>query len=402
VRLNGVTLSDGRRIDVRLEGGVISELDGALQVRNGEHVLDLDGYVLLPAAAEPHAHLDKALTADLVPNPAGDLMGAIEGYHRFGATQSAEAIATRAEKAARILVRNGATAIRTHVDVRADIGTRSVEALNLVKQRVDGLVDIQIVALVGSPLTGVTGASNRSALRDAMQAGADVVGGCPHLDNDPDRCQRYLLELAGELGLPIDLHTDESLNAESLDLPAIADWVLRNGFRWGVTASHCVTLGLQDEATQQRVAEQTAAAGIAVVTLPQTNLFLLGRDQPVATPRGLTALRALLRAGVRLSAGGDNLQDPFNTMGRGDPAEIASLLVTAGHLTVEEAWHAVSTSARATMGLDSSGIVKGAPAELVAVPANSLREAMAYGPADRVVFHRGLVVSGPPAFRAIG
>jgi len=36
------------------------------------------GYLLLPAPAEPHAHLDKALTADLVPNPAGDLMGAIE------------------------------------------------------------------------------------------------------------------------------------------------------------------------------------------------------------------------------------------------------------------------------------------------------------------------------------
>jgi cytosine/creatinine deaminase len=270
-----------------------------------------------------------------------------------------------------------------------------------VKQRMDGLIDIQVVALVGSPLTGVAGAGNRSALRDAMQAGADVVGGCPHLDAEPDRCQRYLLELAGELGRPIDLHTDESLNADSLDLPAIADWVLRNGFRWGVTASHCVTLGLQTVARQQEIAEQTAAAGVAVVSLPQTNLFLLGRDQPVATPRGLTALRALLTAGARLSAGGDNLQDPFNTMGRGDQAEIASLLVTAGHLTVEEAWDAVSTSARATMGLDSRGVVVGAPAELVAIPAASLREAMAYAPADRVVFHEGLVVSGPPAFRGV-
>jgi cytosine/creatinine deaminase len=399
VRLNGVKLADGRIVDVRLDGAVIAEVGGALLVRPGERTFDLTGHVLLAAAAEPHAHLDKALTADIVANETGDLMGAITAYHAFSPTQSAEAIADRAERAARILVRNGVTAIRTHVDVYAEIGARSVEALNLVKERVDGLVDIQIVALVGSPLTGVAGASNRSALRDAMQAGADVVGGCPHLDADPDRCQRYLLELAGELAKPIDLHTDESLDEHSLDLPLIADWVLRNGFRWGVTASHCVTLGLQPPERQREIAEKTAAAGVAVVTLPQTNLFLMGRDRPVATPRGLTALRALLTAGARVSAGGDNLQDPFNTMGRGDPTEIASLLVTAGHLTVDEAWAAVSTSARATMGLDGAGIVPGAPAELVTIPAGSLREAMAYGPADRIVIHRGRVVSGPPAYR---
>ena len=88
-----------------------------------------------------------------------------------------------------------------------------------------------------------------------------------------------------------------------------------------------------------------------MVTLPQTNLFLQGRSHPVATPRGLTALRPLLDAGVTVAAGGDNLQDPFNLVGRGDPLEAASLLVAAGHLLPEEALAAVSGSARAAMGL---------------------------------------------------
>ncbi|HVE19546.1 MAG TPA: hypothetical protein VNB52_10685 [Ilumatobacteraceae bacterium] len=36
-----------------------------------------DGYILLPAFAEPHAHLDKAFLAESVENPTGDLLGAI-------------------------------------------------------------------------------------------------------------------------------------------------------------------------------------------------------------------------------------------------------------------------------------------------------------------------------------
>ena len=36
-----------------------------------------DGYLLLPAFAEPHSHLDKAFLAERVENRTGDLMGAI-------------------------------------------------------------------------------------------------------------------------------------------------------------------------------------------------------------------------------------------------------------------------------------------------------------------------------------
>jgi cytosine deaminase len=34
-------------------------------------VVELDGYLLLPSLVEPHAHLDKAFTAEAVPNADG-------------------------------------------------------------------------------------------------------------------------------------------------------------------------------------------------------------------------------------------------------------------------------------------------------------------------------------------
>jgi cytosine deaminase len=106
----------------------------------------------------------------------------------------------------------------------------------------------------------------------------------------------------------------------------------------------------------------------------------------------LTALDALIAAGVLVAAGGDNVQDPFNPMGKADPLEAASLLVTAGHLDVAVAFGAVSDSGRRVMGIDARGISEGAPADLVAVPGQTLREAMAEADPRRIVVRRGEVV----------
>jgi cytosine/creatinine deaminase len=393
-RLKGALLGDGRKVDVRIVSGKVTEVAASLNPLMGEEDLDLNGYLLLPAPAEPHAHLDKALTADRVPNVTGDLMGAITAWMAYRPSLTVDDIAERAERTARMLLANGVTAVRTHVDVSADIGTIGVEALHRVKAAMQGLMDIQVVALVSVPTTGVAGSGNRSALREAMEAGADVVGGCPHLDPEPDRCQRYCLELAGEMGLPIDLHMDEHTDPAHGELREFAAWIKRTGFRWGATASHCVSLGMMDAHTQAAIAAEVAEAGVNVVALPQTNLFLQGRDAPTGTPRGLTAIRALLHAGVNLAAGADNVQDPFNTMGRADPCETASLMVMAGHLLPEEAWTAVSTASRRALGLAAAGVETGSVADLLAVKTATLREAIAMGPAGRVVMKAGKIVSG--------
>ena len=345
------------------------------------------GYLLLPAPAEPHAHLDKALTADLVPNPDGDLLGAIRGWITHRETLDLDDFVTRAERAARMSLSNGFTAIRTHVDLGVDIGTTAVEALIEVRSRMSGLVDIQIVGLTGRPSGGPNGADNRAILRDAIDMGLDVVGGCPHLDEDPVACTNDLLAIAGEAGLPIDLHTDETLDPSHLELELLAQAVIDTGFEHGATASHCVSLSMQSDAVQQRVAEIVAEAGVNVVALPQTNLFLQARGMTVAPPRGLTATAALDRAGVNVCAGADNLQDPFCTVGRADPLETAALMVMAGHDPVELAFERVTTRARAAIGIPGDG-------DILAIRAATLREAVASAPADRIVIRNGTIVSG--------
>jgi len=124
-----------------------------------------------------------------------------------------------------------------------------------------------------------------------------------------------------------------------------------------------------------------------------TNLYLQGRAVGTATPRGLTAIRALLSAGVTLAAGEDNVQDPFNPLGRADPLGTAQLLVLAAHLDPHVAVGLVGAGARAVLGLPAVQIHAGAPADLVAIAGRSLREVVATATEDRVVIRCGRVVS---------
>ncbi len=417
--LSNVTLRTGDVTDVLIADGMITAVgNDAVRVRAerdpaaadcirgqtpdaipgnaGDLVeVDLTGWLLLPAAVEPHAHLDKAFLAEQIVNPTGDLLGAIDAMSANRHLLDVADTVTRAERAARLLAANGYTAVRTHADTTIDHGLRSVEALVEVRRRVADVIDVEIVALCGWPVAGAGGADQRALLRDALDAGADLVGGCPHLEFDAGTlaATEVFLEIAADRGIGVDLHTDETLDPAIEGLAQLADLVLA-GFPHPVTASHCVSLGMHDTDRQRTTAERVAEAGISVIALPHTNLFLQGRGA-VPMPRGLTAVGALRAAGVNVAAGADNLQDPFNPVGKACPFETAGLMIMTSHLLPDDAWDSVSVNAAQALGRPTAGIAPGAPADLLAVPAATTREAIAFGPAQRRVWRDGRERVGP-------
>ena len=374
--------------DIRIVDGVITQLGQLLPAETDDEVIDLGGYILLPAAVEPHAHLDKAFLAERIVNRTGDLMGAItamsESRHLLGVDETIE----RAERAARLMAANGYRAVRSHADTTTTHGLRSIQALAEVKQRVAAVIDIQIVALSGWPVIGPSAADQRALLNEALTAGADLVGGCPHLEGgDTLGPTEFFLQTATDHGVGVDLHTDETLDPTARGLAELAELV-SSGFEHQVTASHCVSLSMQPEEEQRATAEAVAAAGIGVVALPHTNLFLQGRNQS-PMPRGLTAVAALKAAGARVAAGADNLQDPFNPVGRACPFETAGLMIMTAHALPHQAWESVSGVAADVTGLGAQSIEAGQPADLVAARAATVREAIAFGPSDRIVWRNG-------------
>lgn len=283
--LGGARLADGRTVDVRLSGSRIEAVGtaGSLSARGPR--IDLRGYLLLPAPAEPHAHSDTALTADSAgpdsPGPAS---------HR------AEDIQRRATEAALLQLGHGATALRSHVRVGDVQGLAPLEAVLQTRRALRGLADVMPVA-VPRLLTGIAGADSLAMLRDAVKMGAAVVGGCPDLDPDPTGYTQAVLEIAAEHGCPVDLHTDGDDPARLARLTAMAA-----GLRPGVTLGPCGGLAHLPLDAAARAADRLAAAGITVVCLPQGGCA--GRGAPYDRPRTPAALRRSARRGGQWCAAG--------------------------------------------------------------------------------------------------
>ena len=216
-----------------------------------------------------------------------------------------------------------------------------------------------------------------------------------------------MLDVAERHGLPIDLHADEqtdiTLPDDGFDVVDLARQGLARGMAapGRITASHCVRLGVLPPERLARVVELVAAARMGIVALPITNLYLQGRGLTHSAPRALTAVRALLDAGVALAAGGDNLRDPFNPVGRADPFETTSLLMTAGHLRADEALAAVTSGARAVMGLPPAGTAPGERADLMLVPDVDRGVVLAGATDARIVLRGGRVVADTRTARAL-
>ncbi|MFB7245466.1 hydrolase [Streptomyces populi] len=372
--LCGARLTDGRTVDVRLGGGRIEAVGTAGSLAAGASgaraaKVDLDGYLLLPAPAEVHAHGDTALTAD--------------GHGPLAYDD--RAVQRRATEAALLQLGHGATALRSHVRVGDVQGLDSLTAVLEARRSLRGLAELATVAMP-RVLTGAAGADGLAMLRDALKMGASVVGGCPDADPDPTGYVEAVLELASEHGCPVDLHTDAADPARLARLAAMA-----GGLRPGVILGPCGGLGRLPSEVASRTADRLAAAGVTVVCLPQGGCGSADR-------RGTAPVRLLRAAGVRVTAGSGALRDVSNPVGRGDPLEAAYLLASRCGLRPEDAYDMVSRTARAALGLPEVRVEAGFPAELLAVRGDRLSGvlSLAY---SRVVIHRGRVVARTSAVR---
>ena len=392
-RLSGLVLTNAEGVpgSVRILGDEVAAVGNDVHPMPGDSVVDLAGYVLLPGLAEPHVHLDKAFTAGRVAPATADLMGAIAAWFDLRGNLTEADFAERAWRGAAGYLASGTTAVRAHTDVYPVLGVIPLTALRAVRDELAETLDIEIVAGAGNPVTGTAGRENVAALRDAIDAGADVIGGAPWLDPDPAAATHLLFDIAAAAGLPVDLHVDETTDTAADTLSVIIDLVAQ-GFGQRVTASHVVSLASRPPAVRQHTAVALAEAGISVVTLPQTNLWLQGRDSAVPA-RGLTPIAVLRNAGVPVAAGADNIRDPFNPLGRTDPLETASLLAAAAHLTPAQALAAVTAEAWTVLGRPAPAIGPGAPARFVAVAAADADDAVAAPPPDRIVIRGSRVAA---------
>jgi cytosine/creatinine deaminase len=383
-------------VDILIGGNGRIERVGA-GISSDAKAVDLKEKLVVPGLVDAHQHLDKTRTLRSVPNPEGTLLGAIKAFSRYATTMSADDIAARAERTVNACLERGTVAIRTHANVDPECLLRGVEALVALRERVRDRMRIQVVAFLTGGGTKAA-APSREWMEEAMRLGADVVGLNPNHADHPLEVLDMAFDLAERHGKPIDLHLDEHLDADKTYFLAVAERTRARGMAGKVVASHSSALSALEPTAASQAIAALARAGVGVVTLPAANLFLQGRDAAKLTPRGLTRVTELQRAGVTVAAASDNIQDPFVPPGSGDLLEIARWALLAGHLGSNDlgrAFEMITTAPAKLMGLDADyGVRPGARADLLIAPAEDAPDLVASGPLARTVLVNGHVVAG--------
>ncbi len=354
----------------------------------------------LTPLVEPHAHLDKAFSAEDFPNPDGTMDAAMAANAREAAERRAAVVHRRGERALEKAWRYGLRAIRSHIDSLGPWAQPSWEALVDLRSRWQGRVDLQLVALV--PVSHWCSAEGESlASRVAAQGG--LLGGVIGAPFPPSAADRdgmlALLRLAGRLGCAVDLHVDESVEGQGRGVALVRDLLLEHRIDVPVTCSHACSMGLLPDRSCRQLAEAMADAAMGVVALPTTNLWLLDKHhRRTPSRRAQAPIRQLQEAGVTVAVGADNVQDPWFPGGDFDPIALLRFSLAASHLMP---WRRLglspfTTAAARLLRLDWDGVLRvGAPADLVVLGAASWTELLARPPLRRVL-RAGRWLSAPP------
>lgn len=382
--LDRALLADGSLVALQISQGIIQAITPAEKVPEGARVIDLDGTLLLPGFVEGHIHLDKCFIGDEWHSyRRGDSIA-----DRIRIEREELAIARPVLARARALVEqcvaNGSAFIRTHVDIDPDIGLNHFNAMITVRDEYRDAVDIQIVAFPQHGL--VVNPGTLELMDEAIDSGAHIVGGLDPATFDGDITGHLdaIFALAERKGVGLDIHLHDGGDLGAFEIAQIAERTIAAGMQGKVVISHAYALGSIAKNSFDRVATLLANAGVSIMTnAPGDHAF-----PPVL---------ALRTAGVNVFAGSDNVRDTWWPYGDADMLNRAMMIgYRSGFYEdseLEIAFDLITRAGARAVGLHQFGIGVGNPANLVALKARHIPEAVVTHPDRLLVLHHGRVVA---------
>ena len=358
-----------------LNGGIVSIQRGIEGI--AELTIDARGNLVTESFVNPHLHLCKVYTRQMMDDEA------LTGYHAEGMGKAMTTI----ELAARVkekyaeewIIKNvrralaqaaiyGNIHIRAFADVDSKARLEGMKALIRAREEFKGIITVQVCAFAQDGLGREPGASEW--MHQAMEMGADVVGGIPWIEYTEADIQAHIKEifdLAQEFNKDVSMLVDDAGDAGLRSLEGMAVEAVRRGWQGRALAHHARAMELYPQPYFQKVAALLKQAGMAVVSDPHTG--------PLHA-----RVKELLEEGVTVCLGQDDISDGYYPFGRNNMLEVAFL---AAHLLwmttnreLETLYNMITISAAHAMNVRNHSVKINAPANLVVLSAPNVLEAL--------------------------
>ena len=390
---NAVLRKDPKaRYDIALKEGKIEKIAPKIDAM-GSKELDAEGNLVTESYVNTHLHLCKVYTLMMMDEAAlkdyhgadmGKAMTAIELAAKIKEQYDEKWIIKNVRKAAALAARYGCTHIRAFADVDSKGKLEGIKALIKARDEFKGIVDIQTVAFAQDGLVREPGAED--LMRQAMDLGADVVGGIPWIEyTDADIAEhvRICFQLAKEYDKPVSMLVDDAGDNGLRSLEVMALETIRAGWQGRSLAHHARAMAMYPKPYLQKLAAILKKAQMGIVSDPHTG--------PLHA-----RVRELLEEGVLVCLGQDDISDAYYPYGRNNMLEVAflnsHLLWFTTREDMETLYTMVTTNPAKAIGLKDFEIKEGAVANLVVLDQPNVLEALRYHEKPKYVISHGKLV----------
>ncbi len=368
--------SQGDLVDIGVRDGRVLKI-GDCRGDQAAQVIDAGGRLVTESFVNGHLHLCKVYTLGMVGDEAlgsytggamGGAMTAIEQAARVKEHYDERWIIENVRRALGLAVKYGNTHMRAFADTDTKAKLEGVKALLRARQEFKGQVDLQVVAFPQDGLVRDPGAEEY--VRQAMELGADVVGGIPWIEYTEQDARAHIdiaFAIARQYDKDISMLVDDAGDPGLRTLEMLAVKTIHSGWQGRVTAQHARAMALYPEPYYRKVEALLKQAQIGIVSDPHTG--------PLHA-----RVRDLYNAGVRIALGQDDIADAYYPFGRNNMLEVAflaaHLLWMTGFQDMEMLYDLITTRAAEALGIPDFALQEGHPANLVVLDAGSVWEAI--------------------------
>ncbi len=368
--------SQGNLVDIGVKGDRIIRI-GKIPTEKVKHTIDAEGKLVTESFVNGHLHLCKVYTLTMVGEDAlssytngsmGGAMTAIEQAARVKEHYDEKWIIKNIRRAIKLAIRFGNTHIRAFADTDTKAKLEGVKALLRAREEFKKQVEIQVVAFPQDGIVRDPGAENY--VRQAMELGADVVGGIPWIEYTNEDAKRHIdlmFAIAKEYDKDISMLIDDAGDPGLRTLEMLASKTLQEGWEGRVTAQHARAMALYPEPYYRKIEALLKKARISVVSDPQTGPLY-------------ARVRSLYNAGVGIALGQDDIADAYYPFGRNNMLEVAFLAAHLMWMTtfqdMEILYDLITTRAAEALGIKEFELKEGNKANLVILNAESVWEAI--------------------------
>ncbi len=380
------------RFDIGIREGKIAAISEKIEAK-GATEIDAAGGLVTESFVNTHLHLCKVYTLAMMDEEAlksyhgegmGKAMNAIELAARVKEKYDERWIIKNVRRALGDAARYGCTHIRAFADVDSKARMEGVKALIRAREEFKGIVDVQVVAFAQDGIVREPGAAD--LVRQAMQLGADVVGGIPWIEyTEADIAEhvRVCFDIAKEFDKDVSMLVDDAGDPGLRSIEVMALETIKRGWYGRSLAHHARAMSMYHKPYLQKLAYLLKKAQMGVVSDPHTG--------PLHA-----RVRELLEEGVLVCLGQDDISDAYYPFGRNNMLEVAFLgshmlwFTTASDMEV--LYDMVTTRAAQCIGLKDYGLQVGKTAHLVVLQQPNVLEALRYHEAPLAVISHGKLV----------